>query len=248
MLEVKNVSLKVGQRPILRDVSLQVPRGSLTALLGKNGCGKSTLVGCIAGQRRFSGTVTLNGQDLAALSPRERALRMALLPQVLPLPRLTAQEVTALGRTPRTGLSGRLAPEDREAVERAMALTDTLAFRHTPVDRLSGGERQRVFLAMTLAQDAPLLVLDEPAAHLDAAARRSFACLLARLARETDKTVLAVMHDVDAAAAVCDRIAVMEEGRITFCGTREACLKAGAIERAFGLKRYEASGQLFFAP
>lgn len=246
MLRIKNLSARVGGRDFLRNIDLHLPVGTLTALVGRNGCGKSTLLSCIGGTKAYRGEMLLCGEELRRLPLRERARRMALLPQTLAAPHITAEELTELGRSPYVDIGRRFTAADREAVRRAMETAAVAELRDRFVDELSGGERQRAYLAMILAQETGLLLLDEPTTHMDAAFGDGFMKTLVELRRQ-GKTMLVVMHDLAEAVRYADRVAVMDSGCVVFCGSTEECLAAGILERTLHVKHYEAEGRSFFA-
>ncbi|MDY4620512.1 MAG: ABC transporter ATP-binding protein [Alloprevotella sp.] len=206
-----------------RGLEGSLPRGTLTVLLGTNGAGKSTLLRTLAGlQPPLAGDIFWEGNSLASLTPEERAKRLSIVLTVRPeTGNLTVREVVALGRLPhRQGLWGsRNAAADAEAVERAMRLTTTSAWSERPVSRLSDGERQRVFIAKALAQETPLILLDEPTAFLDYPSRVQFFNLLKRLTNEMGKTVLLSSHDVELAAAHADRILLLSKESLCLAPT-----------------------------
>lgn len=221
-----------------RGLEGSLPRGTLTVLLGTNGAGKSTLLRTLAGlQPPLAGEIFWEGNSLASLTPEERAKRLSIVLTVRPeTGNLTVREVVALGRLPhRQGLWGsRNAAADAEAVERAMRLTTTSAWSERPVSRLSDGERQRVFIAKALAQETPLILLDEPTAFLDYPSRVQFFNLLKRLTNEMDKTVLLSSHDVELAAAHADRILLLSKESLCLAPT-EAKERNHAIRDFFQL-------------
>lgn len=221
-----------------RGLEGSLPRGTLTVLLGTNGAGKSTLLRTLAGlQPPLAGDIFWEGNSLASLTPEERAKRLSIVLTVRPeTGNLTVREVVALGRLPhRQGLWGsRNAAADAEAVERAMRLTTTSAWSERPVSRLSDGERQRVFIAKALAQETPLILLDEPTAFLDYPSRVQFFNLLKRLTNEMDKTVLLSSHDVELAAAHADRILLLSKESLCLAPT-EAKERNHAIRDFFRL-------------
>lgn len=235
-LAAERVSAGYGARRVLTDVDVALDSGSLVALVGPNGTGKSTLLRCFAGLvRPSSGRVLLDGRDLASLDRGAIARRIAVVPQTFDtLFPFTVREVVALGRTARLGLLAVPGPADVAAVDRALddlALRDLAARR---VDELSGGERQRTVLAMALAQDGDALLLDEPTAHLDPAHQRATLVLIRRLVRERGLAALAVLHDLNLAAALCDRIVVMSGGRIAADGTPLRVLDPSIVAAVFG--------------
>lgn len=212
-MQIKNLSAFYGKKEILSSLSLTLERGKFTALLGKNGCGKSTLLGCINGQVRYTGSILTDGIPLSKLPPRERAKRIALLPQFLPASPLKAEDLVALGRTPYLTLGGTLTEKDREAIRAAMEQCGVTALSDRAVSTLSGGERQKVYLAMLLAQDAEILLLDEPTAHMDMGYTAEFLSLL-RWLTEHGKTVLAVLHDLNDAFTYAHEVLLLNEGRL----------------------------------
>lgn len=221
-----------------RGLEGSLPRGTLTALLGTNGAGKSTLLRTLAGlQPPLAGDIFWEGNSLASLTPEERAKRLSIVLTVRPeTGNLTVREVVALGRLPhRQGLWGsRNAAADAEAVESAMRLTTTSTWSERPVSRLSDGERQRVFIAKALAQETPLILLDEPTAFLDYPSRVQFFNLLRRLTNEMGKTVLLSSHDVELAAAHADRILLLSKESLCLAPT-EAKERNHAIRDFFRL-------------
>lgn len=233
-LSFEHVSASYRNRQILDDISFTAESGAITVLLGRNGAGKSTLVHCLTGEKQdYTGHIRLDSDDVRVMTPGQRSCRMACLPQVLPRPHVTVRELVAFGRTPYLPLTGTLSSEDRERVEWAISATGLRAFECAFVDELSGGERKKAFFAMTLAQDTPVVILDEPTAHLDAVSRFEFLDLLEQLCRETGKTFLAVMHELPEVLRYADHIVVLHDHHVGFTGTAEACLSAGIPERCF---------------
>ena len=229
-MKFEKITAFYGRKRTLTNVSFTLPPQKCTVLIGKNGCGKSTLLQCLAGQLPCSGEIPL------PRDPRERAKKVAYLPQFLPAVSLDAETVVAMGRTPYLKLAGTMNPADRDAVEQAIALADIKGLRHRRVDTLSGGERQRVYLAMVLAQDTELILLDEPTAHMDAGAAAEFMVLIHRLT-ERGKTVFAVLHDLNLAVNHADQLLLMEEGQLT---------DPARIEEVFGVQKipYTENGQI----
>ena len=246
MLEINQLSARVGGKAFLRGIDLHLPSSTLTALVGRNGSGKSTLLSCIGGTKSYSGEILLRGEELRRIPLRERAKRMALLPQTLAAPHITVEELAALGRNPYVDIGRRLAAADREAVCCAMETAGVAELCGRFVDELSGGERQRAFLAMILAQETELLLLDEPTTYMDAVCGDAFMRTIAELRRQ-GKTLLVVMHDLTEAVRYADRVAVMEDGGMVFSGSTEECLASGVLEKTLCVKRYEAEGRSFFA-
>lgn len=230
MIDAQDIRLAMGGKTILRGAGLQAASGQITALLGRNGSGKTSLLRCLAGtQRRCTGRILLDGQDARALSPARRARLTALLPQVLPRPAVTVGQLVCWGRTPWAGAGGRLTPADRTAAAGALAQVGLEGKAGQLVCHLSGGERQLAFLAMMLAQDTPIALLDEPTASLDAEYRRRVYRLLDGL-RRAGRTVVVILHDLADAVELADHLVVLESGCTVFAGT-PAAFAAGEVPR-----------------
>ncbi len=205
----------------------------IIALLGPNGCGKSTLLRTITGmQLPLGGRVLLNGHPLLSLSPMQRATQLAVVLTEAPDANLTVYDLVATGRTPYTGWFGRMSQEDKRAVSNALEQTNTQRFVHRPVGTLSDGERQQVMIARAVAQDTPLLVLDEPTAHLDVSNRIAVLQLLLRLAHDYQKTVLLLTHAVDFVLLVADQLWLMRGGELQ-SGMPEDLVLRGALGSMF---------------
>lgn len=231
-----HVSARYGRRTILEDVSFTADSGGVTALIGRNGAGKSTLLSCLAGSKRdYGGTITLDGTDLRTLSTARRARLCACLPQILPRPHVTVRELAAFGRAPYAPL-GHLSPADRAAAEEAIEAVGLTHMADAFVDLLSGGERKKAFFAMTLAQDAPLILLDEPTAHLDTVARFEFLDLVLSLRDKLGKTFLVVMHELPEVLRCADRIVVLDGGHLVFNGDAAGCLAENVPQRYFRIQ------------
>lgn len=236
MMELCHITAGYGGPPVLRDVSLAFEPGKVTVLAGPNGCGKSTLLRVAARlMAPERGEVRIEGQDVSRLSAKQFARLAALLPQSRPLPGITAGSLVLHGRFPYLGYPRRYGPADRAAARSAMERAGVLELAERNVARLSGGQRQKVYLAMALAQDTPVLLLDEPTTFLDIGCQLE----LARLMRETaaeGKAVVMVLHDLNLALGCAHRVAVMEEGRLRAWGTPAEIYAGGALEEVFGVK------------
>jgi iron complex transport system ATP-binding protein len=224
------------EREVLRDVDLVARAGELVALVGPNGAGKSTLLRVLAGLLRpTAGTVTVDGMDIASLDRRHVARRVAVVPQVFEtLFPFTVREIVALGRTSRLGPLGTLGADDARAVARAIDELDAGELADRRIDRISGGERQRAVLAMALAQEADVLLLDEPTAHLDPAHQRATLERVAALARGRGLVVVAVLHDLNLASALATRVVVLAGGAIVRDGDAAQVLTPDTIATIFG--------------
>lgn len=220
---------------VLRDVTLNLSRGSMISLIGPNGSGKTTLLKILCGLLKPKrGHVYLSGREISRLARREIAREVALVPQELVVPfDFTVREMVALGRTPYVRHLRGMTAQDHEVVERTLTLTNTAALAHRPFNELSGGEQQRVIIAMALAQEPQVLLLDEPVVHLDVNHQVEILELIRRLNRQAGLTVLATMHDLNLASLYFDRLILLEEGRIVAHGSPSDVLREDTIRRVF---------------
>lgn len=237
MMKFDRVAVELDGKQILEQISFTLKPHKITGLLGRNGSGKSTLISCITGRTRYTGQILLDDRNMALLTARERASRVAVLPQTLPKVPLTVGELVSLGRNPYLDPGRHLTGEDKEQIRRALARAGLEDFTHRQVNKLSGGERQKAYLAMVLAQNTGIIVLDEPTTYLDIAAAADFEKLLVELKTKYKKTLLVVMHDLTRAAELADNLVVLDDGRTVFAGSREDCLEQGVIERTFDVRR-----------
>lgn len=237
-LSIRDLCFSYGDRPVLKDIRLEVGQGELVGIVGPNGCGKSTLLKLISGVLKpESGTIYLGGDDASRLAPRRRAVQVAVVPQTPVVPAtFTALEVVLMGRTPHLGLLQWEGRSDIEKTRRAMELTDCWDLAPKPVGTLSGGERQRVLIARALVQEAPILLLDEPTASLDLAYQTGVFDLIAELLTRQPGAVLVAIHDVTLAAQYCHRIAMLHQGRILIEGAPQEVLTPETIRTVYGVE------------
>lgn len=225
-----------GNTPVLEGVSVAVPPGAMTVLVGPNGCGKSTLLKTLA--RILSpkaGAVYLDGLPIRSIPTREVARRLALLPQGPVAPEgLTVRELVAQGRYPHQSFLRQWSARDRKAVSDALAMTALEGLADRAVDSLSGGQRQRAWIAMTLAQETDLILLDEPTTYLDLKVQIDVMACLAGIAR-AGKTLVVVMHELNLAAAFADHLVMMRAGRIVVQGTPNEVMTQKTLAAVFDL-------------
>ncbi|WP_046246104.1 ABC transporter ATP-binding protein [Hymenobacter terrenus] len=234
-LTVGYFSSKKTPRPVAQPVRLALWPGELVCLLGPNGAGKSTLLRTLAGlQPPLSGRLNLGGAALAGLSAAERARQLSIvLTDRVDAGNLTVQELVSLGRHPHTGWLGSLSAHDEAQVQAALTATGTSSFAQRPVGELSDGERQKVLLARAIAQDTPIVLLDEPTAHLDLPNRVALMRLLHRLARQTGKAILLSTHELDLALQAADRVWLLPADGVLHTGTPEDLVLSGEFAAAF---------------
>lgn len=238
----------------LHDVSVSIARGSLTGLLGPNGCGKTTLLKLMAGVLQPQhGTVSLDGAPLARMSRREVARHVAIVPQETHSAfDYTVLEMALMGRHPHLGPFALEGPRDLAIAREALIATGTAHLADRAFMTLSGGEKQRVVIASALTQTPHVLLLDEPTASLDLGYQLEVAALLARLNRDRGVTMVLATHDLNLAAAFCDRLVLMREGRVIARGTAEEVLTAATIQQLYNVETdvrfHEAAGHITVTP
>ncbi|MDR2671078.1 MAG: ABC transporter ATP-binding protein [Oscillospiraceae bacterium] len=245
MIELKNLSGGYRRADVVRDISLRLRGGRITAVVGENGCGKSTLFKLVCGQLPPSGGAVLwRGRPLGGFTRTEIAQRISYLPQSRAVPDISVGALVLHGRFPWLGYPRVYRAGDKAAAEAAMRQTEIWHKRHALLASLSGGERQKAYIAMTLAQNTDCILLDEPTTHLDAA--HQLACIeLLHLLKDKGKAVAVVLHDINMALACADEMAVIKAGRLLAAGPPEQVLAAGALEEAFGVRVSRAEQIVF---
>jgi iron complex transport system ATP-binding protein len=235
-LKAEDVVVRLGGTLVVDGASFDLKAGEFSVLIGPNGAGKTTLARALAGLIPAEGRIAIEGRSLASLTPRQRAQRIAYLPQghVFHWPMAVAA-IVALGRHPHADVFSGLSEADRTAVDHALKATDTLPFAARAVTTLSGGERARVALARALASEAPILIADEPTVSLDPRHQLVVMELLAGVAH-AGAAVLAIVHDLALAARFADRILVLERGRLNAQGTAREVLTPERIASVFGVE------------
>ncbi|MCW4384891.1 ABC transporter ATP-binding protein [Salinibacterium sp. SYSU T00001] len=236
-LQAEALSLAYDSRSVIEDLDIAIPAGEITVIVGSNACGKSTL---LRGLARIltpgSGRVTLDGRDIRSYSGRDFARIVGILPQSPTAPEgITVADLVARGRYPHQGWFGRHTSEDDRVTAEALAATDCTELADRPVEALSGGQRQRAWIAMALAQDPDILLLDEPTTFLDVTHQLEVLDLLMGLNRERGTTVVMVLHDLNLAARYADHIVVMSRGSIVASGGPREVITPEIVSAAFGL-------------
>ncbi len=227
MIRLDNITLSYGSRTILRDVSLHLGKGEFCALVGRNGAGKSTLLRALTS----NGNTLIDGTPLAELAAEKLAQSVAIVTtERIRVENMLVEDLVAMGRAPYTNWVGHLQDIDREIVGKAIAVVGISDFAKRETSSLSDGELQRAMIARAIAQQTPIILLDEPTAFLDIPTRFEVCRLLADLAHKEGKTILFSTHDLDSALPVCDSFAIIEDETLRKLPTAEACEE---IERIF---------------
>ena len=236
MLKIHNLSASYREHRVLHDVSFDVKNGEVLALIGPNGAGKSTIIRAASGVIASTGNIRTNGDDFHKLTPIQRARYIAVVPQAISLPpAFTVWETVLMGRTPYLGFLGHASSLDDELARNALSRVNALALSDRRVGELSGGEAQRVLLARALCQSTPILLLDEPTAHLDLQYQVSLLELIRELAHKENLAVLVALHDLNLAAHFADRVALLVGGHLKAIGSPREVLTADLISDAYCL-------------
>ena len=235
ILQIKDVSIAYGSNKLaVKHVTADVAKNTITAIMGPSGCGKSTLLRALAGLEPCrTGEVWLDGRPLSTLDAGERSRRVSLVTtEKVAVPHLRVHELVAMGRAPYTNWIGRVQEQDKAIVERSLELVGMAAFAGKTMDRMSDGECQRVMIARALAQDTPIILLDEPTSFLDLPNRYELCTLLRRLAHDHRKCILFSTHELDIALSLCDSIALIDPPVLRYLPTPDMA-GSGYIERLF---------------
>ncbi|ASM71004.1 MULTISPECIES: ABC transporter ATP-binding protein [Roseobacteraceae] len=250
LFDIQNLSLRIGRSQIYDHFSVTFPKGGLTGIVGPNGCGKSTLLRCLARvQQPDEGQIAFEGQPLAELAATERARRIAYLPQNPPiLPDMTIAGLVAKGRTPWRKAFRPLSGADHDAINRALRATGLFEIRSRRLTALSGGQRQRVWLALALAQDTPVILLDEPTAFLDLQHQLSLLRLLRQLADEQQRSIVMVLHELTLAGRFCDHLLGLRDGQLICAGPAEQAITPQTVAALYDLQVDVARDPVFGKP
>jgi iron complex transport system ATP-binding protein len=238
VLNAKDLTLQYDQRRVVEGLTAEIPEGKVTMIVGANACGKSTLLrGLSRLLKPAGGTVTLDGKDIHSRPARELARILGLLPQHPTAPDgILVRDLVGRGRYPHQGFFRSWSAEDDAAVQRALDATETLELAERNVDELSGGQRQRVWIAMALAQETEVLLLDEPTTYLDLAHQVEVLDLVTDLNRKRGTTVAIVLHDLNLAARYADHVIAMKGGKIVAEGTSVDVVSEDLVRDVFGLE------------
>lgn len=237
-LVASGLSIGYGRRDVVHSIDLAIPASAFTVLVGPNGSGKSTLLAALAGMKRPSGGgVTLGGSPLSSYPRKALARRIGFLPQSPQAPEgLSVVELVRQGRYPYRGLFSRWNATDERACEDALTLTSLQPLRERALHTLSGGQRQRAWIALALAQETGIMLLDEPTTYLDIAHQIEVLDLLKTLVREKATTVVAVLHDLNQASRHADHIVMMRDGTVTIAGAPSKAMTPRTVAEAFGVR------------
>ena len=235
MISLQNLTVGYGTKAVLSDINQVLKAGQLVCLLGSNGVGKSTILRTLAGfQQPLAGKVLLDGKDLSSLSLSQRSKTVSIvLTERVEVPYMKVADLVGMGRSPYTGFFGKLTKEDKQIVSEAIEMVGISSLAERTIDTLSDGERQKAFLAKALAQQTPIILLDEPTAFLDFHAKISTLRLMQKLAHETNKIILMSTHDVEMALRLSDILWIVQDGKIQ-TGTTASLTESGILRQFLG--------------
>ncbi len=240
IIKAQNISVSINEKEIVHGISLDIPEGKVTAIIGPNGCGKSTTLKALSRILPYKGSVTFKGQEMSTLSQREFAKCLAILTQSPQAPSdLTVNDLVEMGRFPHRGFLGRAGKDDKEHVEWALEQTGVKEMRYRLLNTLSGGERQRAWIAMALAQRPEVLLLDEPTTYLDICHQLEIMQLITRLNQELGLTVVMVVHDLNHAIMYADHVVVVKSGQLVTSGAPREIITADLLAEVFRVKADE---------
>ena len=240
IIKAQNISVSINEKEIVHGISLDIPEGKVTAIIGPNGCGKSTTLKALSRILPYKGSVSFKGQEMSTLSQREFAKCLAILTQSPQAPSdLTVNDLVEMGRFPHRGFLGRAGKDDREHVEWALEQTGVKEMRYRLLNTLSGGERQRAWIAMALAQRPEVLLLDEPTTYLDICHQLEIMQLIGRLNQELGLTVVMVVHDLNHAIMYADHVVVVKAGQLVTSGAPREIITADLLADVFKVKADE---------
>lgn len=235
MIKLNNIAAGYNKVEIIKNISIDFEEGSITSIIGKNGCGKTTLLKTASNLLKpFRGQITLKGMDISSVPNKELAKKVSFLPQLRAVPNITVYNLVMHGRYPYLGFSRTPQKEDKVIVEKAISKMGIEKYINKNIQELSGGQRQKVYIAMVLAQNTDIIFLDEPTTYLDINHQLEILEIIKKL-KQMGKTIVMVLHDLSSALSYSDKICLMEDGEIAIYDTPQAVFESREIDRVFNI-------------
>lgn len=247
MLEIKNLNLNINSKEILKDINLCVEKNKVSAIIGKNASGKSSLIKCINNVYKYNGEILFNNINIKDINIKERGKKISILPQILKYPHILVYNLILMGRNPHLNFNEKISQDDIKKVEDILIKFNIQNLRDKYLDELSGGQRQIVYLAMQVVQDAEMMIFDEPSSFLDINYEKELIKTIIELKEKLNKTIIIVMHDINKLIRFVDNIIIIDEGKIVFNDSVKNCLDNNIIENTFSLKRYTINDNIMFS-
>lgn len=247
MLEIKNLNLNINKKEILKDINIVFQDNKVTAVIGSNASGKSSLIKCINNVYKYDGEILYNNYNVLNMNIKERGKKISILPQILKYPHILVYNLLLMGRNPYLSFNEKISEEDIKKVEEVLIKFNIFNLKDKYLDELSGGQRQIVYLAMQVIQDAELMIFDEPSSFLDVKYEKELINTIIELKEKYNKTIVIVMHDINKIIRFADNIVIVNDGRIIFNNSVENCLECKIIEKTFGLNRYNMKDFIMFS-
>ncbi len=235
MIKLENITAGYDKVEIIKNINIVFEEGSITSIIGKNGCGKTTLLKTASDLLKpFSGHITVKGEDISSIPGRQLAKKLSFLPQIRTVPNITVYNLVMHGRYPYLGFSRTPQKEDKVIVEKAISKMGIEKYINKNIQELSGGQRQKVYIAMVLAQNTDIIFLDEPTTYLDINHQLEILEIIKKL-KQMGKTIVMVLHDLSSALSYSDKICLMEDGEIAIYDTPQAVFESREIDRVFNI-------------
>lgn len=246
MLKIRDLSLELNNKVVLDNMNVSFEKNKITAIIGKNASGKTSLIKCINGIYKYNGEILLNSKNIKDIDIKDLSKQLSILPQLLKYPHILVKDIIAMGRNPYLSLKAKLTDNDLYIIDQVISKLNIVNLKEKYLDELSGGQRQLVYLALQLTQDAPLMIFDEPSSFMDVNYEHFLLDILKEQKENNNKTIVLVMHNINQAIRYSDNIVVVDKGKIIFSGNKSDCLKQEVIEKIFNLKKYEIDDFVIF--
>lgn len=245
MLKINNLNLKLNNVTILDNINIDIEENKVTAIIGKNASGKSSIIKCINGIYKYDGEIFFKGKNIKNITIKEKSKKISILPQILKYPHILVSDILLMGLNPFLTINQKIKESDIIKINEITQKLEIDNLKNKYLDELSGGQRQVVYLAMQLIQDVDLMIFDEPSSFMDIYYEDQILNIINNLKKQ-NKTIFLAMHNINKAIKYADNIVIINRGKIIFNGSVNQCLEDKMIERVFNLKKYDIKENIFF--